>query len=60
VHLDDFNVALRDTAGEYRSFQRTASLKVVKSDPIQAHHELLDRYSDQNIHDIVAYLETLK
>jgi mono/diheme cytochrome c family protein len=60
VHLDDFNVALRDAAGEYRSFQRTASLRVVKSDPLQTHHELLDRYTDQNIHDIVAYLETLK
>jgi mono/diheme cytochrome c family protein len=60
VHLDDFNVALRDAAGEYRSFHRTASLKVVKSDPLQTHHELLDRYTDQNIHDIVAYLETLK
>ncbi|HJZ97774.1 MAG TPA: cytochrome c, partial [Candidatus Solibacter sp.] len=60
VHLDDFNVALRDDAGEYRSFKRTPSLKVVKNDPAQAHHELLDRYTDKNIHDIVAYLETLK
>ena len=60
VHLDDFNVALRDAAGEYRSFQRTAALKVVKNDPAQAHHDLLDRYTDQNIHDLVAYLETLK
>lgn len=60
VHLDDFNVALRDSSGEYRSFKRSASLKVVKNDPTQAHHELLDQYTDQNIHDIVAYLETLK
>ena len=60
LHLDDFNVALRDSAGEYRSFKRTASVKVVKNDPAQAHHELLDQYTDKNIHDIVAYLETLK
>jgi cytochrome c oxidase cbb3-type subunit 3 len=60
VHLDDFNVALRDDAGEYRSFKRTPSLKVVKNDPTQAHHELLERYTDKNIHDIVAYLENLK
>jgi cytochrome c oxidase cbb3-type subunit III len=60
LHLDDFNVALRDSAGEYHSFKRSASLKVVKNDPAQAHHELLDHYTDQNIHDIVAYLETLK
>jgi mono/diheme cytochrome c family protein len=60
LHLDDFNVALRDSAGEYRSFKRTPSVKVVKNDPAQAHHELLDQYTDRNIHDIVAYLETLK
>jgi mono/diheme cytochrome c family protein len=60
VHIDDFNVALRDGAGEYRSFKRTPDLKVVKNDPAQAHHELLDKYTDKNIHDTVAYLETLK
>jgi mono/diheme cytochrome c family protein len=60
LHLDDFNVALRDASGEYRSFERNPGLKVVKHDPAEAHHELLDRYTDKNIHDIVAYLETLK
>lgn len=60
AHLDDFNVALRDASGEYHSFQRTPSVKVVTHDPAQAHHELLDQYTDKNIHDIVAYLETLK
>lgn len=60
LHIDDFNVALRDGAGEYRSFKRTPALKVVQNDPAQAHHELLDKYTDKNIHDIVAYLETLK
>ena len=60
VHIDDFNVALRDAAGEYHSYKRTPDLKVVKNDPAQAHHELLDKYTDKNIHDLVAYLETLK
>ncbi len=60
LEIDDFNVSLRDSAGEYRSFKRTPALKVVKNDPAQMHHELLDRYTDKNIHDIVAYLETLK
>ena len=60
VHLDDFNVALRDAEGEYHSWSRTASLKVVKTDPYAAHIELLDKYTDTNMHDIVAYLETLK
>jgi mono/diheme cytochrome c family protein len=60
VSLDDFHVALRDTAGEYRSFTRTAGMKVVKHDPYAPHVELLDRLTDKAMHDVVAYLETLK
>lgn len=60
VHLDDFNVSLRDSQGEYRSFKITSSLKVAKKDPYAEHVALLDRYTDKNMHDIVAYLETLK
>jgi mono/diheme cytochrome c family protein len=60
IHIDDFNVALRDDKGEYHSWRRTAALKVVKNDPLQAHVELLDKITDKNMHDIVAYLETLK
>jgi len=60
VHLDDFNVSLRDSSGEYHSWKRIPGLKVVKNDPYAAHVELLDKYTDKNMHDIVAYLETLK
>src|SRR5579863_7200399 len=35
LELDDFSVSLRDSAGEYHSFKRTAALKVVKNDPAQ-------------------------
>jgi len=41
-------------------WKRTPALKVVKRNPFDAHIELLDRYTDKNMHDIVAYLETLK
>lgn len=60
VSLDDFNVALRDASGQYRSWKRTPELNVETKDPYQAHIDLLDVYTDKNIHDIVAYLETLK
>ena len=60
LQLDDFNVALRDASGEYLSFKRTPSLKVVKNDPFAAHEELLDRITDKNMHDVVAYLESLR
>jgi mono/diheme cytochrome c family protein len=58
--LDDFHVALRDSAGEYRSFTRTPGMTVVKTDPFAFHVELLDRLTDKVMHDVVAYLETLK
>jgi cytochrome c oxidase cbb3-type subunit 3 len=60
VSLDDFHVALRDAAGEYRSFMRTPGMQIVKHDPYAAHVELLDRLTDKAMHDVVAYLETLK
>jgi mono/diheme cytochrome c family protein len=60
VALDDFNVSFRDSDGNYRSFKITESLKVVKHDPYAMHVTLLDRYTDKDIHDIVAYLESLK
>ena len=58
--LDDFNVALRDPEGNYRSFRITPELNVVKHDPYAMHVILLDQYTDKDMHDIVAYLETLK
>jgi cytochrome c oxidase cbb3-type subunit III len=60
VFLDDFAVQLRDASGTLRTWTRTPALKVVKTDPLAAHHELLDRLTDRTIHDLVVYLETLK
>ena len=60
VLLDDFNVSLRDASGASRTFKRGPGVKVVKDDPLAAHQALLDTITDKNIHDVVAYLETLK
>jgi cytochrome c oxidase cbb3-type subunit 3 len=59
-YQDDFNVALRDAAGEYRSFSRDDKLKVDVRDPLAGHAELLKKYSDADMHNIVAYLVTIK
>jgi mono/diheme cytochrome c family protein len=60
VQLDDFTVSLRDSSGLVHTLARSPSLKVVKTDPLDAHHALLDTITDKNLHDVVAYLETLK
>jgi mono/diheme cytochrome c family protein len=58
--IDNFSVALRDAAGDYRSFSRVAGVTVEVRDPLTAHRELLDQYTDDAIHDVVAYLWTIK
>jgi mono/diheme cytochrome c family protein len=60
VSMDDFHVALRDKGGEYRSWPRTSDMKIAKNNPYASHIELLDRLSDKAMHDVVAYLESLK
>jgi mono/diheme cytochrome c family protein len=60
LQMDDFNVSLRDAAGNYRTVKRGPGVKVVKDDPLAAHHAVLETLTDKNMHDIVAYLETLK
>jgi mono/diheme cytochrome c family protein len=60
VYMDDFVVSLQDASGTYRSFRRTPALKIDKTDPLEAHRALLDTITDKQIHDVVAYLETLR
>ncbi len=60
-HIDDFNVALRDASGDYHSFTRHgAAPKVEVHDPLRPHVDLLRRYTDSDIHNVTAYLVTLK
>ena len=58
-HLDEFTVALHDSAGWYRSFSRD-QVKVSVHDPLAAHRELLDKLTQADMHNLFAYLETLK
>jgi mono/diheme cytochrome c family protein len=60
VHLDDFNVSLRDASGAHRTVRRSPDVRVVKDDPYSAHVALLPRLTDKAIHDVVAYLASLK
>lgn len=59
AHLDDFMVALREPSGWYKSFPRD-QVKVEIHDPLAAHQELLGKLTQADIHNLFAYLETLK
>jgi mono/diheme cytochrome c family protein len=59
--IDDFIVTLTEADGTQRTFRRDGpNPRVEVHDPIQAHRDLLPVYSDKNIHDVTAYLVTLK
>jgi mono/diheme cytochrome c family protein len=60
TELSDFNVALIDASGQYRSFERGPGVKVEKHDPYAGHVALLDQYTDKEMHDVVAYLVTVQ
>jgi cytochrome c oxidase cbb3-type subunit 3 len=61
-HIDDFSVALADSSGEYHSWLTgdQTGIRVDIHDPLAAHEELLKQYSDADMRNILAYLETLK
>ena len=59
--IDDFMVALTMADGTRRSFGTNGDTpKVEIHDPLQPHKDLLRTYSDTDIHNVTAYLVTLK
>ena len=59
--VDDFMVALTQEDGTRRSFRTSGDTpKVEIHDPLQPHKDLLRTYSDADIHNVTAYLVTLK
>jgi cytochrome c oxidase cbb3-type subunit 3 len=60
AYRDEFNVSLTDASGRYHSFATASGVKVTVRDPLQAHVDLLGKYTDADIHNLIAYLQTLK
>jgi mono/diheme cytochrome c family protein len=58
--MDDFTIAMKDASGQYRSWTKGPGVTVQLRDPYATHNELLDQYTDADMHNIVAYLATLK
>ena len=61
VLIDDFLVTVAMADGSQRTFRREGETpKVEVHDPIKAHRDLLSQYTDKAMHDVTAYLATLK
>jgi cytochrome c oxidase cbb3-type subunit 3 len=59
--IDDFIVILTPADGIQRSFRRSGAVPQVQvNDPLAGHRQLLVKYTDKDMHDVTAYLVTLK
>jgi cytochrome c oxidase cbb3-type subunit 3 len=59
AYRDEFTVGLRDAEGWYRSWP-ASSVRFTIDDPLDAHFDQLGKYTDKDMHDVLAYLETLR
>jgi mono/diheme cytochrome c family protein len=59
AYRDEFTAALRDSNGIYRSWPASQVQYTVTS-PADAHVELFGKYTDDDIHNLMAYLQTLR
>ena len=59
AYQDEFVIGLKDSYGWYQSWP-VSSVKFTIDNPAEAHHTLLTKYSDDDIHNLMAFLQTLK
>jgi len=65
VHQDEFYIQLTDAQGWQKTYSAEgAKVQLVKPDPLAAHEALFAQFTQQrtdaHLHDLVAYLESLK
>ncbi|HEY3706969.1 MAG TPA: c-type cytochrome [Terracidiphilus sp.] len=59
AYRDEFTIGLRDESGTYRSWP-TRLVKFTVKSPADAHIDQLPKYSDDDIHNLMKYLQTLR
>jgi cytochrome c oxidase cbb3-type subunit 3 len=59
AYRDEFTIALSDSSGWYRSWPANQVTFTV-SNPLDAHVEQLGKYTDEDMHNVLAYLQTLR
>jgi cytochrome c oxidase cbb3-type subunit III len=58
-YRDEFTVGLRDADGWYHSWP-AEEVKISVNAPVEEHARLLEKYTDADIHNLMAYLQTLQ
>jgi mono/diheme cytochrome c family protein len=59
AYLDEFVVGLRDSSDVYHSWS-VANVKYAVDSPVDGHVDLFSKYTDADIHNLMAYLQTLR
>lgn len=59
AYRDEFTIGLRDAAGYYHSWP-VSDVKYTVDSPADAHADLLGEYTDADIHNLMAFLQTLR
>jgi cytochrome c oxidase cbb3-type subunit III len=59
AYLDEFTVALIDASGAYRSW-RTRDVQYKVDESVKSHEDLFSKYTDADVHNLMAYLQTLR
>ena len=59
AYLDEFTVGLTNAEGVYQSW-RTRDVRYKVDAPAEAHVDLFSKYTDDDVHNLMAYLQTLK
>ena len=60
LHQDEFFYTVRDAEGNTRTADAGRGVALAVETPLRAHDELLKTYTNKDIHDVLAYLETLQ
>lgn len=60
TQISDFRITLIDNLGKTHTFDRGPEVEVRFSDPLLAHRQIVMSLANDDMHDVTAYLETLK
>lgn len=60
TQLSDFRITLVDGAGQTHAIDRTSGVDVQLKDPLAPHQQMIMTLSNEDMHNVTAYLETIK
>jgi cytochrome c oxidase cbb3-type subunit 3 len=58
--MSDFRITVVDATGQTHEIERKPGVTVQIEDPLAAHAEMIGTLTNDDMHNVTAYLETLK